>query len=68
MLCGIMFYRVGNNFLYPRPKARRKRIDKETGGPAMLEQQQILKQTISLSQRQSLEVLAMNNLDLQEFI
>lgn len=31
----------------------------------MLEQQQILKQTISLSQRQSLEVLAMNNLDLQ---
>ena len=34
----------------------------------MLEQQQILKQTISLSQRQSLEVLAMNNLDLQEFI
>lgn len=63
-----MFYRAGNNFLYSRPKARRKRIDKETGGPAMLEQQQILKQTISLSQRQSLEVLAMNNLDLQEFI
>ena len=53
MLCGIMFYRAGNNFLYPRPKARRKRIDKETGGPAMLEQQQILKQTIILRQRQS---------------
>ena len=32
----------------------------------MLEQQQILKQTISLSQRQSLEVLAMNNLDRSE--
>ena len=34
----------------------------------MLEQQQILKQTISLSQRQSLEVLAMNNLELREFL
>lgn len=34
----------------------------------MLEQQQVLKQTISLSQRQSLEVLAMSAGDLQEFI
>ena len=34
----------------------------------MLEQQQVQKQTISLSQRQSLEVLAMNNLELREFL
>lgn len=34
----------------------------------MLEQQQVQKQTISLSQRQSLEVLAMNAVDLQDFI
>lgn len=34
----------------------------------MLEQQQVQKQTISLSQRQSLEVLAMNAVDLRDFI
>ena len=34
----------------------------------MLEQQQVQKLTISLSQRQSLEVLAMNNLELREFL